>query len=95
MTGEHERKPKDQEILQRFAQAIGGKKPAWDLGCGPGQTTKYLRNVDFMSFATDFIANSLNESGFEKIEISEREPYAEVEYESRRAYVFAEKPGGR
>jgi SAM-dependent methyltransferase len=52
-------------------------------------------DVDFMFFATDFIANSLKESGFEKIEISEREPYSEVEYESRRAYVFAEKPGGR
>jgi len=27
-----------------------------------------------------------------KIEIIEREPYPGVEYESRRAYVFAEKP---
>jgi hypothetical protein len=30
--------------------------------------------------------------GFERIEIIERNPYPEVEYQSRRAYVFARKP---
>jgi len=43
--GEHEKKPKDQEILRRFAIEMGDKKPVWDLGCGPGQTTKYLRDL--------------------------------------------------
>jgi ubiquinone/menaquinone biosynthesis C-methylase UbiE len=190
-SSEHEKKPKDQEILLRFAQAIGDKRPVWDFGCGPGQTTAYLKNlgmeisgldlsekmleqagalhsdlhfqkgnilalefennslagvaafyaivhftkeqvgtafreifrvlqpgglflftyhlgektihldgflgkqvdIDFMFFTTDFISCCLRDSGFEKIEIIEREPYPEVEYESRRAYVFAKKPG--
>ncbi len=187
---EHEKKPKDQEILHRFSQEIGDKRPVWDFGCGPGQTTKYLKNlgieisgldlsekilelaktihpeihfrkgnileldfendsiagvvafyaivhfteeqvgiafrevfrvlqpggiflftyhigdetihleeflgkkidIDFMFFTTDFISACLKKNGFEKIEIIEREPYPEVEYESRRAYVFAIKP---
>ena len=44
-SGEHEKKPKDQEILRRFSREIGDKKPVWDFGCGPGQTTKYLKNL--------------------------------------------------
>jgi ubiquinone/menaquinone biosynthesis C-methylase UbiE len=44
-SGEHEKKPKDQEILHRLSQKIGDRKPVWDFGCGPGQTTKYLKNL--------------------------------------------------
>jgi len=192
-SGEHEKKPKDQEILYRFSQEIGDRRPVWDFGCGPGQTTNYLKNlgveisgldlsgkvldqartihpgihfkkgnvlklefgndsiagvvafyaivhfteeqvgiafrqvfrvlqpggiflftyhvgeetihlseflgkqvdIDFMFFTTDFIFRCLKSSGFEKIEIIEREPYPGVEYESRRAYVFATKPDDR
>jgi ubiquinone/menaquinone biosynthesis C-methylase UbiE len=49
-------------------------------------------DIDFMFFTTHFIFSCLKDSGFEKIEIIEREPYPGVEYESRRAYVFAMKP---
>ena len=188
--GEHERKPKDREILRRFAEEIDDRGPVWDLGCGPGQTAKYLRDlgveisgldlsaelleqaraihpeihfrkgnilelefeddsiagvvafytivhfteervgiafrevfrvlqprgiflltyhvgdktirveeflgkridIDFTFFRTDFIFRCLTDTGFEKIEIIEREPYPGVEYQSRRAYVFAVKP---
>ncbi|MFC1516590.1 class I SAM-dependent methyltransferase [Thermodesulfobacteriota bacterium] len=189
-SGEHEKKPKDQEILHRFSIEIGDRRPVWDFGCGPGQTTAYLKNlgvkisgldlsekileqaitrnpkihfrkgnilelefendsiagavafyaivhftqeqveiafrevfrvlqpngiflftyhigeetirleeflgkkinIDFMFFTTDFIYSCLKKVGFEKTEIIEREPYTGVEYESRRAYVFATKP---
>ena len=192
-SGEHEKKPKDREILHRFSQEIGNRKPVWDFGCGPGQTTAYLKNlgieisgldlsgemlkqakaihpeihfrkgnilelefetnsiagivafyaivhftekqvgaalremfrvlqpsgiflftyhigeetirldeflgkkvdVDFMFFTTDFVFSCLKDTGFEEIEIIEREPYPGVEYESRRTYVFAKKPGVR
>jgi len=186
----HRPLPKDQEILYRFFQEIGDRRPVWDFGCGPGQTAKYLKNlgieisgldlsekileqartnhpeihfrkgnilelefkndsiagavafyaivhfteeqlgvacrevfhvlqpggiflltyhigeetihveeflgktidIDFMFFNTDFIYSCLKKIGFKKIEIIEREPYPGVEYESRRAYVFAKKP---
>jgi ubiquinone/menaquinone biosynthesis C-methylase UbiE len=189
-SGEHEKKPKDQEILYRFSQKIGDKRPVWDFGCGPGQTTNYLKNlgieisgldqsekileqartihpviyfrkgnilqldfendsiagviafyaivhftedqvgiafreifrvlqpggiflftyhigeetlhideflgkkvdIDFMFFTTDFILSCLQGSRFEKAEVIEREPYLGVEYQSRRAYLFAIKP---
>jgi SAM-dependent methyltransferase len=49
--------------------------------------------IDFMFFPVGGIAGCLEESGFERIEAIEREPYPGVEYQSRRAYVFAWKPG--
>ena len=189
-SGEHEKKPKDQEMLRRFSMEIGDRKPIWDFGCGPRQTTKYLKdlgieisgldlserilqqariihpeihfrkgnilelefddesiggvvafyaivhfteeqveavfrevfrvlqpgviflftyhigdqtisieeflgknvNIEFMFFTMDFISSCLKKIGFENIEIIERGPYPEVEYESSRAYVFATKP---
>jgi SAM-dependent methyltransferase len=189
-TGEHEKKPMDQEMLRRFSRAIGESGPVLDLGCGPGQTARYLKDlgvdisgldlseklleqarsihpgitfrkgdildldldddsiagvvsfytichftteqvkktldevfrilrpgglflftyhvgdqtihvkeflgkeidIDFMLFPTDLIRGYLDDSGFNKIEIIEREPYPGVEYESRRAYGFAAKP---
>lgn len=188
--GEHEKKPKDQEMLRRFSQEIGDRRPVWDFGCGPGNTTKYLKDlgieisgldlsekileqartinpeiqfqkgnildlefenesiagvvafyaivhfteqqvgiafrevfrvlqpggiflltyhigeekihldeflgkkvdIDVVFFTADFISGCLKDSEFEKIEIIEREPYPGVEYQSRRAYVFAMKP---
>jgi len=186
---EHKQKPKDQAILRRFSIEIGDKKPVWDFACGPGQTTKYLKDlgivisgldlsekileqaktihpeihfqkgnilaldfddnsiggvvafyaivhftedqvetafrevfrvlqpgglflctyhigedtirikeflgknidIDFMFFNTKFIYNCLTTIGFDKIEVIERGPYIGVEYDSRRAYVFAKK----
>jgi ubiquinone/menaquinone biosynthesis C-methylase UbiE len=50
-------------------------------------------DIEFMFFREDFIIGDLKNSGFEKIEIMEREPYPGVEYQSKRAYVFTRKPG--
>lgn len=189
-TGEHEKKPIDREILLRFSREIAGGNPVWDFGCGPGQTSRYLKDlgvdvsgldlsekilertradhpdihfrqgnildldfvdcsiggivafytivhfseeqvkqafrevfrvlrkgglflftyhigegaihleeflgrkvdIDFMFFKTDFIHHCLQKAGFDGIEIIERDPYPGVEYQSRRAYVFAGKP---
>lgn len=185
------KKPMDRDMLGRFASAVVGRGPVWDLGCGPGQTTAYLHQLgvsvcgvdissrildqgrrchpgvefrqgnmldlaaaddslagivafyaivhlslpevcrafvemkrvlrpgglllltyhigqetihveeflgkqapmDFVFFHTPDITESLRRAGFERIEATEREPYPDVEYQSRRAYVFAHKPG--
>lgn len=48
-----------------------------------------------MLFDTASISRILRKSGFERIETIEREPYPDVEYQSRRAYVFATKAESR
>ncbi len=50
--GEHEKKPKDQENLHRFAQGIGERRPVRDFGCGSGNTVKYLNpeNIENTGF---------------------------------------------
>jgi SAM-dependent methyltransferase len=49
--------------------------------------------LDFYFFRTADVASYLHRTGFEINEIIERDPYApEVEYQSRRAYIFARKP---
>jgi len=52
-------------------------------------------SMDFFFFEALAIRQKLEAAGFAIEEIVEREPYApEVEYQSRRAYIFARKPGG-
>lgn len=54
----------------------------WDSGAA----------LEFHFFRVKTVAGWLREAGFEIEEIIEREPYApEVEYQSRRAYIFARK----
>ena len=50
------------------------------------------RNLTAGMSTADFILGCLKDNGFEEIEIIERDPYPGVEYQSRRAYVFAMKP---
>jgi hypothetical protein len=47
--------------------------------------------LDAYFFEPKQIAQLLDAAGFNVQEIIEREPYPEVEYPSRRAYVFAQK----
>jgi SAM-dependent methyltransferase len=49
-------------------------------------------NVDFFFFRSDEMAGKLREAGFEIEEIIEREPYPDVEHQSRRSYIFARRP---
>lgn len=48
-------------------------------------------DIDLFFFKTDDIIELLNEIGFNIIDAVERRPYKDVEYPSRRAYIWAEK----
>jgi len=52
----------------------------------------YKVSLDFYYFSRDEVAGYLRSAGFEVQEIVEREPYPDVEHQSRRAYIFARKP---
>lgn len=49
-------------------------------------------SIDFIFFRPDEMQTYLNAAGYQVLEVTEREPYPEVEHQSRRAYIFAEKP---
>lgn len=49
-------------------------------------------SIDFIFFETEEIKEHLRAVGFELEEVIERDPYPEIEYPSRRAYIFAHKP---
>jgi SAM-dependent methyltransferase len=50
-------------------------------------------SLDFYFFRTEAVDGYLRSAGFEIDDVIEREPYApDVEYPSRRAYIFAHKP---
>lgn len=49
-------------------------------------------SLDFNFFETEEMKGQLKAAGFELREVIERDPYPEVEYPSRRAYIFARKP---
>ena len=48
--------------------------------------------IDFYFFEREEMKSYLGEAGFELEEVVERDPYPEVEYASRRGYIFARKP---
>jgi ubiquinone/menaquinone biosynthesis C-methylase UbiE len=49
-------------------------------------------SIDFFFFETEEVKGYLQAAGFELQEVIERDPYTDVEYPSRRAYIFAKKP---
>jgi SAM-dependent methyltransferase len=49
-------------------------------------------SLDFIFFEPEEMKGALQSAGFELQEVIERDPYPEVEYPSRRAYIFARKP---
>jgi SAM-dependent methyltransferase len=48
--------------------------------------------LDFVFFSPAAVTDELVRAGFEAVEVIERDPYPEVEYPSRRAYLFARRP---
>lgn len=49
-------------------------------------------SVDFFFFRSAEMAGYLTSTGFEIEEIIEREPYPDIEHQSRRSYIFAMRP---
>lgn len=67
-----------------------------------GDETKHLDEwwgqqvcVDFHSFQSTEMSRWLAAAGFEIEEIIEREPYLEIEHQSRRGYIFARRRASR
>jgi ubiquinone/menaquinone biosynthesis C-methylase UbiE len=50
-------------------------------------------SLDFILFETQEMKDYLEQANFVLDEVIERDPYPKVEYPSRRAYIFARKPG--
>lgn len=48
--------------------------------------------IEFYHLPLTPIQTLLSEAGFEIADVVERDPYPEVEFQSRRAYIFARKP---
>jgi SAM-dependent methyltransferase len=51
-------------------------------------------SIDFLFFRADEMLGYLSEAGFDIDESLERDPYPDVEYQSRRAYILARKKAG-
>lgn len=50
--------------------------------------------LDFIFFETKEMKSYLKTAGFELEKVVERDPYPEIEVQTRRAYMFARKPYG-
>jgi hypothetical protein len=51
--------------------------------------------ISFMFFSVPEITGLLAQAGFADVQVTERDPYPDVEYQSRRAYVMATKKDGQ
>lgn len=81
--------------LQRVVQSGGGLLLTFHLGADTVHLDEWWGqpvNVDFHFFRAEAMASELEAAGWEIEEIVERDPYPEVEHQSRRVYVFARKP---
>jgi SAM-dependent methyltransferase len=52
-------KPFDRELLDRFANRVRGRGRVCDLGCGPAQIARYLRDHGVDAFGLDLSAGML------------------------------------
>jgi SAM-dependent methyltransferase len=57
--GELAGKPFDRDVLDRFAERVRGRGPVCDLGCGPAQIARYLRDRGVDAFGIDLSAGML------------------------------------
>ena len=81
--------------MHRVLRPGGRLLLAFHVGEGSIHVDEFLGHsvsLDFVFFAPKVVTGELVRAGFVAVEVIERDPYPEVEYSSRRAYVFARKP---
>lgn len=90
------------ELRQAFAEIYRVLQPggtlllAFHIGERVVHVEEFLGRpvaLDFVFFSPANVTAELAAAGFVVAEVVEREPYPEYEYPSRRAYLFAAKPG--
>jgi SAM-dependent methyltransferase len=59
---ELEHKPLDRELLNRFAAEVAGQGEVCDMGCGPGQVARHLRDAGVMVFGLDLSPHMLEQA---------------------------------
>jgi SAM-dependent methyltransferase len=82
--------------MHRVLHPGGRLLVAFHIGEGSKHVEEFLGHsvsLDFVFFTPQIVTAELAAAGFEGVEVIERDPYPQVEYPSRRAYVFARKPG--
>ena len=83
--------------MRRVLEPGGRVLLAFHIGDGSVHVEEFLGHavsLDFVFFDPAIITDELSRAGFTAIELIERDPYPEVEYPSRRAYVFARNSDG-
>ena len=83
--------------MQRVLQPGGLLLLAFHSGDKPIHVEEMLGrpvSMDFFRFQPTVIQRDLEAAGFVIEDVIERDPYPEVEYQTRRAYLFARKPLG-
>src|SRR2546425_10018955 len=51
--GELQRKPFDRELLDQFAEMVRGQGKVCEIGCGPGQIARYLKDREVSMYGID------------------------------------------
>jgi len=83
------------EEMHRVLRPGGRLLLAFHAGEGSIHLDEFLGrsvSLDFVFFNPQGVTEELVRAGFVAVEAIERDPYPEVEYPSRRAYLFARKP---
>ena len=70
---ELQNKPLDGELLCRFAADVAGRGDACDMGCGPGQVARYLRDLGVSIFGLDLSPGMVQQARQFNPDISFRE----------------------
>ena len=94
----HIPRPKLSQALREFARVLRPRGVLL-LAFHIGREVKHLDewwgkevSLDFLFYETEEVKGELTAAGFVPEEVIERDPYPEaVEYQSRRAYIFARK----